>query len=106
MVDVTFIEADGCSRTVSVVAGSTLMRAAVDNGIYGITADCGGCCACGTCHAYIAAPWRDRLPLPRGDEEAMLDGLLLREADSRLACQINLTPELDGIVVRLPGSQV
>jgi 2Fe-2S ferredoxin len=75
------------------------MEAAVDNGIDGILAECGGACACATCHAYIDEAWLARLPEMDDMEDAMLDSALERRKNSRLSCQIEITDELDGLVV-------
>lgn len=82
------------------------MKAAVDAGIQGIDADCGGTLTCATCHVMVDAPWADRLPAPVADEFDMLDfAASPPEPGSRLSCQIVITPELDGLQVRLPASQ-
>lgn len=82
------------------------MQIALDQQVPGILADCGGCVTCGTCHTFVAAPWADRFPPPTEDEQIMVDGLLNSDASSRLACRLFLSPELDGLVVRLPDSQL
>jgi 2Fe-2S ferredoxin len=102
---VTFIEHNGTTHEVEAVAGQSLMRAAVDNGVPGIDADCGGQCACATCHVYVAADWLARTG-PRNEmEESMLGFAAVTQDDSRLSCQIVVTDALDGIVVRLPDGQ-
>lgn len=103
---VTFLNVDGSSSITDVPIGTSVMRAAVENMIPGILGDCGGSCACATCHAYIEAPWDARLPARSLDEESTLEGALDVQSTSRLTCQIKLTDELDGLVVRLPLSQV
>jgi ferredoxin, 2Fe-2S len=105
MTRITFIEHDGTSHTVEAGNSPSVMQVAVDNIVPGIAADCGGACSCGTCHAYVDASWADKLPPPAGDEEAMLDGVLHRQGNSRLTCQLKVTAELDGLVVTLPVSQ-
>jgi 2Fe-2S ferredoxin len=99
-------DADGRTRTVHARAGTSLMRAATDAGVEAIAADCGGCLSCATCHVYVAPDWVDALPPPDGDEQAMLQ-MTAAEArpESRLSCQIVLTPALDGLQVRLPSTQ-
>ena len=105
MIKINFIDHGGTQRSVEVEAGTSLKDAAVDNLIPGIDGDCGGCCACATCHIHIEPTWRERLP-PMEDQENQLLGLLdSRDADSRLGCQIMASPELDGIVVRTPLGQ-
>lgn len=110
MVKVHFIERqrDGSSvgRTVAGKAGQSLMKAAVDAGIDGIAADCGGAMTCATCHVYIAEDWLARVPPPEGEELAFLEFTAAEHrAGSRLSCQIRLAPGLDGLQVELPASQ-
>lgn len=98
--------ADGTPHTVCAKAGQSLMQAAMDAGISGITADCGGVVSCATCHVIVAPEWAALLEPPDEDEEAMLAMTAApREPTSRLACQINLSPALDGIAARLPERQ-
>lgn len=105
MIKINFIDHGGTERSVEVEEGTSLMEAAVQNLIPGIDGDCGGCCACATCHVHIEAKWRDRIP-PMEDQENQMLGLLdSRDADSRLGCQVKASPELDGIVVRTPIGQ-
>lgn len=103
---VTFIAHNGGSREVEIESGSSLMAGAVSAQVDGILGDCGGACSCATCHVHVAPEWFDRLP-PRGEhEEAMLEMALAPDETSRLSCQILLAPELDGLVVTLPESQI
>lgn len=105
MARITFIEFNGNEHTVEAEEGKSLMQVAVENLVPGIVGDCGGVCACATCHAYIDAAVLDQLP-PRGDDEdAMLEGVLEFKDNSRLTCQIIVGPELDGLIVRMPESQ-
>jgi len=106
MPKITFIEHDGTSHTVEAETGRSVMQAAVDNLVPGIVADCGGACSCATCHGYIDPAWLARLPEARADERSMLEGLLECQYNSRLTCQIEVTAALDGMVVRLPASQL
>ncbi|MFN3612212.1 2Fe-2S iron-sulfur cluster-binding protein [Tepidimonas sp.] len=94
-------------REVEVPAdGRSLMKAAVDAGIDGIAADCGGSLTCATCHVFVTEPWLARLPPPSADEDTLLDYTAdERRANSRLSCQIRLTPELNGLTVELPARQ-
>jgi 2Fe-2S ferredoxin len=102
---VTFVSFSGEHHVVDVPAGTTLMRAATDHGVPGIDGDCGGNCACATCHVFIEAPWAARLS-PRSDHEEDMLGLTVDpRPSSRLGCQIRLTDALDGIVVQLPQGQ-
>jgi 2Fe-2S ferredoxin len=87
----------GQRREVVVKAGATAMEAALDHDIAGIVAECGGACACGTCHAYVGESWMPRLPPMDDMEDAMLDAARDRRPNSRLTCQIEIRPELDGI---------
>jgi 2Fe-2S ferredoxin len=85
----------------------TVMEGARDNNIPGIDADCGGACACSTCHAYIAPDWVEKLPKMEAMEEDMLDFAYAPDpARSRLTCQIKVTDDLDGLVVNLPEKQI
>lgn len=103
---ITFIEYDGRARTVEAPVGRTAMQAALDAGVSGILADCGGSCTCATCHAYVDQGWWPKLPPPAASEREMLSAALERREHSRLTCQIRLTPELDGLVLHLPESQL
>ena len=102
---VTFISHDGEVRDVQVRAGVNIMQAALDNGIDAILGECGGTCSCATCHCYIDESWFDRAGEPGANESAMIDCALAPMPTSRLGCQVVVTDELDGIVVRLPESQ-
>ncbi len=107
MPQVTFIKPDGSQSVIEAKEGATLMQAGIDNGISGIVAECGGCCQCATCHVYVAAEWQSRLKPINEAEEAMLDNTVCeRRVESRLSCEIKVTSELDGLVVRLPPRQV
>jgi ferredoxin, 2Fe-2S len=104
---VTYIEHDGTPHEVEVPVGLSLMRGAVNNGVPGIDADCGGECACATCHVYVDAAWLacTGLPEPGSMEESMLSFAAVKEANSRLSCQMTMSDELDGIVLRMPEGQ-
>jgi ferredoxin, 2Fe-2S len=104
--DIHFIAADGSTTTVAAAPGRSLMLAAVDAGIEGIVADCGGMLSCATCHVLFDEAGLARVGAPAADEAAMLDMTASpREPGSRLSCQITLTQALHGLVVRLPASQ-
>jgi 2Fe-2S ferredoxin len=105
MPKVTFIAHDGARHEVEVAAGTSLMLAAVDNGVPGIDGDCGGQCACATCHVFVGAPWAARLAPPDARESEMLDFTAERRDDSRLACRIPVTDALDGLTVSMPDGQ-
>lgn len=101
MPKITYIDAQGTSRTVEGEAGSTVMEVAVRNGVPGIEAECGGACACATCHVYVAQDWVEKLHPPLEDELDRLDEAYDVRPNSRLACQILFSPELDGLTVVL-----
>ena len=105
MPKITYIDNAGTTRTIEVPAGWTVMEGAVKNRVPGIDADCGGACACATCHVYVDPAWTEKLPPRRDMEQSMLDFALDVKANSRLSCQIKVTPALDGLVVRTPKSQ-
>jgi 2Fe-2S ferredoxin len=105
MIKVTYIEFNGTQRTVEVEEGVSLMEAAVTQLVPGIDGDCGGMCACATCHVHVEAEWLDKLAPMEAQEDAMLNLAQGRAANSRLACQIKAEPGLDGIVVRTPLGQ-
>jgi 2Fe-2S ferredoxin len=107
MPGVTYIEFNGAEHTVEVPVGTTLMRGAVNNNVPGIDADCGGECACATCHVYVDAAWLDKtgLPEPGSQEATMLSFAASAEPNSRLSCQIKMRPDLAGIVLRMPEGQ-
>ncbi len=97
---------DGSERRVDVPAGHSVMLGAVQNDLPGIDAECGGCCACGTCHVYVDPAHYGRLPAVEAMEDDLLSGVAAgRQATSRLSCQITMTPALDGLVVRMPERQ-
>ncbi|MEJ2120175.1 MAG: ferredoxin family 2Fe-2S iron-sulfur cluster binding protein [Alphaproteobacteria bacterium] len=101
MPKVTFIERDGTQRVLDVRAGQTLLEIAHEHDI-DIEGACEGAMACSTCHVIVDEAWIDRLPDPSEDEEDMLDLAAGLKATSRLGCQIEMTDELDGLVVQLP----
>jgi 2Fe-2S ferredoxin len=103
--EVVFIAADGSRITVKTVPVESLMRAAVDAGVPGIIAECGGSCSCGTCHVYVDAAWQEKLPQPQPQEASMLQAFDRVQANSRLSCQIELDGSLDGLTVQVPESQ-
>lgn len=105
MPKVTYVQPDGERREVEVESGYTVMEAAVNHDIAGIVAECGGACACATCHAYIDEAWLSRLPEMDDMEDCMLDSAYDRRDNSRLTCQIEVTPELDGLVVHVAHNE-
>jgi 2Fe-2S ferredoxin len=105
MVNITFTDAEGTSRTVEAEPGSTVMEAAIRHGVPGIEAECGGACACATCHVYVDEEWREKVGAPQSMEEDMLDFAFEVRPNSRLSCQIRVTEELDGLCVHTPARQ-
>ena len=106
MISIRFIHSDQTQQDIQARPGDSLMKAAVDANVKGIEADCGGSLTCATCHVMIGAPWSAQLPPPVPDETDMLDFASSPVTpESRLSCQVRLTPELDGMEVRLPTSQ-
>jgi ferredoxin, 2Fe-2S len=107
MPKITYIEYGGREHRVEVPLGRSVMRGAVDNNIPGIDADCGGECACATCHVYVDDEWLGATgrPVPGSQEASMLSFAALAQPNSRLSCQIEVSEALDGLVVRLPEGQ-
>ena len=106
MITLTFIDASGTPREIEAEAGLTLMEAALQNSIPGIDADCGGACACSTCHVYVAPEWIDKITPQQEIETDMLDFAWEPRESSRLSCQIKLTPACNGLVVHTPTRQI
>ena len=107
MPKITYVEHGGTEHVVDVPVGLTVMEGARDNGIPGIEADCGGACACSTCHVYVDPAWTDKLPAKDAMEEDMLDFAYEPDpARSRLTCQLKVTAELDGLKVQMPEKQI
>jgi len=105
MAKITFIEADGTEHIHDGTNGMTVMQVAVNNSVPGIDAECGGACACATCHVYVREEWREKLGKAEEMEEDMLDFAFEVKENSRLSCQIKVTDEIDGLVVDLPDQQ-
>lgn len=106
MVKITYVQNDGKSCEVDVAEGTSLMLGAIYASVQGIEADCGGCLSCATCHVFIDPDDLHRLPQMEQDENAMLDGTYVpRQENSRLSCQLKASPELEGLVVRIPEAQ-
>ena len=105
MAKITFIQHNGNEQTVDGLPGMSVMETAVKNMVPGIDADCGGACACATCHVHVDEAWRAVVGEPSPMEEDMLDFGYDVKPDSRLSCQIKVTAELDGLVVRTPERQ-
>ena len=105
MAKITYIEFNGTEHTVDVRTNFTVMEGAVKNNVPGIDADCGGACACATCHVYVDEAWREKAGTASAMEESMLDFAENVQENSRLSCQIKVTDDLDGLIVRMPESQ-
>ena len=106
MPQVIFISPDGTQRAIEVPVGWSVMEAAVQNDVSGIVAECGGGCACATCHVIVDPTWQSRLPASSAHENDMLECTAVpREPTSRLSCQIKMSAELDGLQLQLPSRQ-
>lgn len=104
---ITYIHTDGTREELDVADGTSVMQGALRHGVEGIVAECGGNAMCATCHVYVEPDRLDLLPPTSDEEDALLDGTASeRRPNSRLSCQIQVTPALDGLVVRLPERQV
>ena len=105
MAKIHFVDHSGETRTIDVENGATVMEASIRNAIPGIEAECGGACACATCHVYVDEAWREKVGPPSPMEEDMLDFGFDVRPNSRLSCQIKVSDELDGLVVSTPERQ-
>ena len=105
MPKITYIEFNGKTHTIEVANGLSVMEGAVQNNIPGIDADCGGSMACATCHVYVKEEWFDKLIKKEDGEEDMLDMANEPNKFSRLSCQLTVSEELEGLVVKLPEKQ-
>ncbi len=105
MAKITYITHDDQKFEIEAAAGTTVMENAIKNSVPGIEAECGGACACATCHLYIDESWTEKVGGPEAMEEDMLDFAWEMQANSRLSCQVKVTDELDGLVVRIPEKQ-
>ena len=105
MPKITYIEHNGKTHTIDVAKGLSVMEGAVQNNIPGIDADCGGSMACATCHVYVKKEWFDKLPKKEDGEEDMIDMAHAPNKFSRLSCQLTVSEELEGLVVKLPEKQ-
>jgi ferredoxin, 2Fe-2S len=106
MARVTYIATDGTETTLDIAVGTSVMQAAVLNGVDGIVAECGGSCMCATCHVYVREDQLAMTPPMHPDEDAMLEGTASpRQANSRLSCQLVVSPAMAGLVVNLPETQ-
>jgi 2Fe-2S ferredoxin len=105
MPKITYIEHDGTERTVDAEVGATVMETAIRNSVPGIVAECGGACSCATCHVHVDEAWSEKVGPPSAMEEDMLDFAFDVKPTSRLSCQIKVSDELDGLIVRTPSQQ-
>ena len=105
MAKITYVEHNGTEHALDVKTGLSVMEGAVKNNVPGIDADCGGACACATCHVYVDEAWRDKTGSSSAMEESMLDFAEGVTEFSRLSCQIKVTDDLDGLTVTMPESQ-
>jgi len=102
MPNVTYVQPDGARTTLEVKNGQSVMEASVRAGLPGIVAECGGSCSCATCHVYVSPEWLDKIEPPTPDETDLLGFVTGPRENSRLACQIIVSAELDGLVVHTP----
>lgn len=105
MPKITYIDFEGTERSVDANIGDSVMETATNNDLPGIDADCGGACACATCHVYVGEDWMDLVGKPEDLEAEMLDVADDVRENSRLSCQIKITEEMDGLVITTPESQ-
>lgn len=105
MPKITFVTPDGERHEVDVENGYSVMEAAINNNIEGIVAECGGACACATCHGYIDEAWTAKMPEMDDMEDSMLDAAYERRDNSRLTCQLEMSDEWDGIVVHVAENE-
>lgn len=105
MAKITYVDHEGTKRVVEATNGESVMEAAIKNSIPGIDADCGGACACATCHVYVDQAFMDKVGSPEDMEQSMLDFAENVQSNSRLSCQISVSDDLDGLKVTTPESQ-
>ena len=105
MPKITYIDHDGGERQIEAKTGETVMETAIKNSVPGIDADCGGACACATCHVYVDEAFMDKVGQPEEMEQSMLDFAENVKSNSRLSCQITISDDLDGLTVTTPESQ-
>jgi 2Fe-2S ferredoxin len=105
MPKITYIEHDGTTHSVDAEIGATVMETAIRNSVPGIVAECGGACSCATCHVHVDEAWKEKVGPPSPMEEDMLDFAFDVQPTSRLSCQIKVSEEFDGLVVRVPEQQ-
>ena len=106
MTKITYIEFNGTEHPVDVMPGLSVMQGALANNVRGIIGDCGGSCSCATCHVYVDPAWVNRVGEKNEGEAALLEEVVDSKPNSRLSCQITVTEDMDGLVVRMPARQV
>lgn len=106
MATITYIEFDGEEQVLNVEPGASVMQGAMRNSVRGILADCSGSCLCATCHVYVDPAWLDKVGSKSETEELLLEEVFNAQFNSRLSCQIKITEDMDGLVVRVPERQV
>ena len=102
---IIYLDNAGARHEFDVAEGSTVMEGAIDNGVPGIVAECGGACACATCHVYVDTQWMGRLDGIQDMEDAMLDSAQARQPNSRLSCQIEVSDAIDGLIVQVAPNE-
>jgi 2Fe-2S ferredoxin len=105
MAKITFISPEGNQTEITAENDISLMVSAINNGVDGIIAECGGACSCATCHVIVDPDWYGKLPEPQNLEKDMLEFVAEPSDTSRLSCQIKVTDELDGLIVTVPSAQ-
>lgn len=106
MPQITYIEHDGTQHRLDVPSGNSVMQGAVDNALDNLQAECGGAMACATCHVYVGDAWTDKFPARDAGEEDMLECIAAeRKSTSRLSCQLQVSDDMDGLVIHLPETQ-
>lgn len=106
MAKITYVEASGNEQVLDIESGLSVMQGAINNSVRGIIAECGGSCSCATCHVYVDAAWLDKVGEKSPMEEALLEEVFEARPNSRLSCQIKVSDDLNGLVVRVPERQV
>jgi 2Fe-2S ferredoxin len=106
MAKITYVEFNGTEHVLDITTGLSVMQGAINHNVRGIIAECGGACSCATCHVFVDAAWCDKLKPKSETEEAMVEAVCDPQPNSRLSCQIIVTAELDGLIVRMPAKQV
>ena len=105
MAKITYVENSGTRHEMEVENGLSVMEGAVNNLVPGIDADCGGACACATCHSYVDEAWLDKMPPMDDMEDSMLDAAFERKDNSRLTCQIEVNSDLDGLIIHVADNE-